>query len=75
MLIPYTSILTRENQVCRICFNAGVRPSVPLVPFIENLGLLRNHRGSFVSKRKAALRRHVAESHPGWMTRINWTKA
>lgn len=72
--IGWLSALTRERQVCRICFNAGVRPSVPLVPFAENLVLLRKHHGSFNAKRKAALKAHVKAAHPEWFDRIAWDR-
>jgi hypothetical protein len=72
MKIPYASMLTRERQVCRICFNAGVRPSVPLVPFAENAALLKNHHGSFNAKRKAALKRHITAEHPEWLEKVQW---
>lgn len=70
--IPWRSLLTREAQVCRICFDAGIRPSVPLVPFSENLKLLRQNHGSFVVKRKAALKRHIADVHPTWVQAVRW---
>lgn len=72
MQVPWRSMLTRERQVCRICFDAGVRPSVPLVPFADNLALLKSNHGAFNMKRKAALRRHVKTEHKNWYERISW---
>ena len=65
-------MLVLERQVCRVCFTKGVRPSVPVVPFVDNLVLLRVNRGSFFAKRKAALLRHIKVQHLDWLEKIDW---
>lgn len=71
--LPWRSLLTREAQCCRICHDMGIRPAIALVPFADNLGLHRNHRGSFVAKRKAALKRHIEAAHPTWAPAVRWS--
>ncbi len=42
------------------------------MPFAQNATLVKRHMGSFVAKRKAALRKHIATVHPEWKEAIRW---
>lgn len=67
-------LLTLDHSVCRICFAAGVRGEAIAIRAVRGRYMFRN-RGAWKNSLRAAFRAHVAEVHPEWAVRIEWTMA
>lgn len=73
--IRWYDLLTRDHTVCKVCFAAGSH-EVRLVTDAETI-LARSTKGRkhvWVLRMRAALRRHIAEVHPGWVASVRWVK-
>lgn len=74
MTMYWKRLLESDLSYCTICRieQKPVRVRVPVSEELTKVRLSSKGKGPFVVAKRAAFRRHVAENHPDWMTRLRW---